>query len=145
MPSWLIRKLEDDGVLNASAGGAWATRKAHTVFCPSCHHPVMRGLLDNPTPWLVDADPTPLSPLGEVSALLAGVVTYTLSWNGDRYELDRRYQWQIRNHPAATLKGVDLLAEHRCRQPAKWPTMPTQLPAKPTISSDSELPQEAPF
>lgn len=145
MPSWLVKKLESDGVLNASEDGAWATRAAKTTFCPHCRHPIYRGLLEMPTPWLVDVDPVPLSPEGEVLALLKGIITYTLSWVGSRHEINRRYQWQIRNHPAATLKGVDIVAQHVCGQPAKWPTMSSQVPAKPTVASDSELPQEAPY
>jgi hypothetical protein len=55
----------------------------------------------------VHADPTPLTPIGELAALLAGRRTYDLA----RRELWHRDRWRIcrREHP--------VVADHRCGIP----------------------------
>ena len=83
----MLRRLEAAGHIDAQTG---ATRRTRAMYCPNCHHGIMRGLTSPPTSWPADVDPIPLSPLGEVLALMAGIRTYELRWVGDHYDLERR-------------------------------------------------------
>jgi hypothetical protein len=145
MPEWLARKLENDGVIDFSHAGPPATRRTRAILCPGCRRPIMRGLMPLPTPWPVDADPTPLSSLGEALALLAGVKTYELSWSFDHYEIRHREWSMVTYGPADTLKESDVLGAHNCRVPTSpaWPTKPSLVPDPNVV--EAPLPDEPPF
>ncbi|KAB2347319.1 hypothetical protein [Actinomadura rudentiformis] len=99
-PAWLLRQT----------GGVFRT--AILGRCPRCYAPILTGLDDDNAARTARADPTPITPLGEAVALLAGRATYDLLAPYGRRELWRRDQWHIsgaRKHP--------VLPEHRCGQP----------------------------
>ena len=139
LPAHVIRKLEDAGAVDTHSAGPPAVRGAYMISCPRCERPVMRGLLAMPTPWKVDADPQPLSRQGEALALLAGRVTYDLSWRHGHYELDRRGSWAW-HHPDPVV-GRDIVVEHRCGESVHWPTVLTALP--PMTAAAAPLPPDA--
>lgn len=130
MPDWLKRRLENAGLMDPATG---ATRRARAARCAACRRPVMRGIDLDYSGLAVDCDPTPLSPEGELSALLAGRRTYTLRWLGERYEIDRRDIEQITGSPAGTPR-LDVLVLHACNG--------APLPATPTALADAKRPAQ---
>lgn len=111
LPTWLRRRLEDTGLMDAETG---ATRTARTRRCPTCRRPIIHGLDANWAAQIACCDPWPLTPIGEALTLLAGRRTWSLTFAG-RYELDYRDHWRIRGLPAATRH--DVLAAHECGLP----------------------------
>lgn len=128
MAEWLLRKLEEDGVIDNSLEGPAATRRCTAILCPRCRRSVMRGIMGLPCPWPVDAEPCPLSGEGEALALLIGLKTYELRWMWDHLEIDYREVSKLHWRPASDNQGFDILVEHRCKMPPTWPTMLSQLP-----------------
>ena len=123
LPDYVLRRLESMGLRDPQTG---ATRSARAHYCVVCHAVVMRGI-DAPFGGMSrDLDPEPLSRLGEALALMGGRRTYTLSWRGDRYEIDTRDMWGIRGSPAGAVVGADVCVEHICGAP-ELPTGPTQI------------------
>lgn len=106
----MAKRLISMGVMDAETG---ATRRARAGRCGKCQRHVMRGIDADVSGWVVEADPEPLSRLGEALALMAGRTTVELRWLGDRYEMDSRNQSRIRGSPAGT-NGVDVLVRHDC-------------------------------
>lgn len=111
-----------------TAIGRWnvdgISRRATARHCPTCGLVILAGLDDDVAARPARTDPTPLSRLGEVAALILGRTTYQLRWLAGRYQLDSRETWTIRAHPAGTGPG-DVLAEHVCG--SALPAAPTQI------------------
>lgn len=137
----IAQRLIRAGLMDDSTG---ATRAAKAVSCPRCRSPVMRGLCADWGGYSIDADPGPLSPMGEVLALLSGRGTFELRWLGDHYEIDRRDHFRITGNPAGT-NGIDVLVRHDCElnAPIHLPTMATSLNDGPR--SAKLLPDKPPF
>ena len=103
IPDWMLRRLQAAGHIDATTG---ATRRTRACYCQNCHRGVMRGLTSPPTSWPADVDPIPLTPLGEVMALMAGTRTYELRWIGDhqRRSVPGLPSWGTCDGHAATLR-----------------------------------------
>jgi len=120
MQPWLIGQLIDQGILTQSRLG----RKAKARECRHCRSWILTGLDADLAAIEVQADPHPLSPDGEVAALLDDRHTYDL----EEHRLYRRYHWNIAGRPAGERHRV--LADHRCGAPipASW-QQPPRLPS----------------
>ena len=128
MPAWLQRHLENTGRLNADG----IRRNAHARTCTRCGCTILTGLDANTCALAADADPTPISPLGEAVALLAGSRTYDLVCTGQRTELNHRDR-----HNIAGPRRWPVLASHRCG--TQWPADPN-----PPIPLGMRHPQPTP-
>lgn len=106
----LRRILEARGQWNSDG----IARKARGRLCPKCGEPTMAGLDADLCAGVAVCNPQPLTPLGEVYALFAGLRTFTLEWLGGHYEINFRDEWRIKGMPAGSKKNVDVIAEHRC-------------------------------
>ena len=106
--AWLWRHLEETG----AAGPDRVGRAAKATVCRQCKRPIITGLDNDMCASVANADPTPVSPLGEALALIGGRRTYTLHQTTDRLELQIRDRWQIAGSPAGTRH--DVLPEHTC-------------------------------
>lgn len=104
MPAHVVAYLVDLGRLDADG----VTRRARLTRCRRCGAMVFAGLDHDKVALAVRVDPTPLSPVGELSALLTGRVTYELS-RGDGYRIDERRAGHIGKPTKA-----DVVAEHAC-------------------------------
>lgn len=127
-----MSKQAPDGVRRAA--------RAHT--CRRCGGHTMRGLDADRAAWAVAVDTHPLSPAGELAALLAGRATYSLIWISGlgRYEIDFRYPENIEHEPPGSTANRDVVVVHTCGAP-RLDTLRTSiiLPARAV-----EL-KEAPF
>lgn len=108
IPDWLARHLEDTGKLGPDRIG----RAARLHRCKHCGRHILTGLDNDMCASVANADPTPLSPLGEALALIGGRTTYALHQATDRLELQVRDRWQITGAPAGT--RYDVLPAHTC-------------------------------
>lgn len=108
IPNWLAKHLEDAGKLGPDRIG----RAARAHRCKACGQLILTGLDNDMCASIANADPTPVSPLGEALALIGGRRTYTLHQTTDRLELQIRDRWQIAGSPAGT--RYDVLPEHTC-------------------------------
>lgn len=108
IPDWLAKYLEDTGKLGPDRIG----RAAKLRRCKTCGRYILTGLDNDMCASVANADPTPVSPLGEALALIGGRRTYTLRQTTDRLELQIRDRWQIAGSPAGTRH--DVLPEHTC-------------------------------
>lgn len=108
IPDWLAKHLEDTGKLGPDRIG----RAARLHHCKSCGRYMLTGLDNDMCASVANADPTPVSPLGEALALIGNRRTYTLHRTTDRLELQIRDRWQIAGAPAGTRH--DVLPEHTC-------------------------------
>lgn len=135
MPTWLINRLKDQGLI-----GPGGTTRAARYRTHDCGAPILIALDADRCSRPVTADPTPLSATGELTALLTGRTTYALWYWGGRLEIDHRTSFHIRGTPAGTTDQFDVIADHRCgaRQLDSIPTIHVR-PARPPIGS------EAPF
>lgn len=98
---------------------AWVARRHGDTFrnagrhpCPRCKAPILSGLDDDTAARSVHADPTPINPVGEALALLAGRATFDLTAAGGKRQLWRRDEWHISGR-----RKFPVLPEHRCGQP----------------------------
>lgn len=109
-------------LVRASRGGG---RNTKTGRCTQCRQPVLRGLDEDMCALLVEVDPTPLTPLGEAMALLAGRKTYDLARDTGRWQLTRRGRWRI----TGPRHNTDVVPAHRCHdhtlEPFTTPTVHT--------------------
>ena len=92
------------------------TRKARARRCPSCRAAVVRGLDHDRCALTVVVDPTPLSPAGELEALLLRRFTFDLRRFAGQLNIDRRYPERIVASPAGTPPG-DVVVAHDCNAP----------------------------
>jgi len=139
MPTWLVRRLDNAGYIDAAAG---ASRKARTFRCTECKRAVLRGLDDDMGAQTAEADPSPLTDEGEAVARLLGARTYELRWLGDHYELDRRDQWRIKGRPAGK-PGIEVLVEHRhpvLKLPRKAPQIIPKRSYGPGVGESADQP-----
>lgn len=89
------------------------SRRACARACQRCGAKTVVGYDADRVAILAVADPTPLTAIGEVLAIVAGRQTWTLEDRG-RLELNYRDAWRIRAHPAEERPSAVVLAEHRC-------------------------------
>lgn len=116
------------------------TRRARATTCPSCAAKILDGLDADICAMVATTDPTPLTALGEVLALLDGRCTYTLLRDAGRLVLDSRPDYRIAAMPAGT-GTFDVLPEHRCGRPTTaYPTRPSVH----TATSAIDLPPGSP-
>lgn len=87
----------------------------------------------------VVVDPAPLSPIGELQALLGGVHTYT--HHVVPGELCWRYPLVIRSRPAGTAPRQTVHAAHRCGN--TWPALERLGPGPP--GSAAPIPDAPPY
>jgi hypothetical protein len=110
---WLSRLLEAQGRLNTDG----VHRHARARFCARCGHTILTGLDADTAAMPIRTDPTPITALGELTALMAGTPTYELRWLTNHYEIDYRDQHRIKGNPPGIWKGGDVLVSHRCELP----------------------------
>lgn len=130
-PDWLVRRLVGQGLMDGETG---ATRRARAVACERCGRAVFRGLDAEWGSRSRDADPVPLSGLGEVQAIMAGRKTLELSGTV-RLELNFRDRWRIGSRPAGGDK-YDVLVEHRCEDKTQFDAAPRKAETKKAAISD---------
>lgn len=113
------------------------TRHTNTRRCPTCKASVLVGLNDDLAAFQVVVDPTPLTPIGEALALLAGRPTLHLHTDHThRRYLARRDRWHIKGQPAGSIDRLypfDVVAEHVCNADP-LPACTSNLPDKPKTS-----------
>lgn len=119
-----IGRMDRDGI----------SRRARPHACPNCHALTIVGLDHDRSALTVRADPSPLSPAGELIALLTGRPTYSLHPHGNRYEINPRSQWAITSTPAGTLTSCDVVAAHQCHA-LDLETIQSQIPPLRSIST----------
>lgn len=121
LPPHIRRHLQATGVLTDRG----TSRRARLIECRFCRAWVVAGLDADVAAFDSSADPTPLTPTGEVLALLDGRATFDLTERRDRSELDYRDAAVITGHPADRGR---VLAEHRCGLPVPttWAAPPQQ-------------------
>lgn len=103
------------------------TEPAQLTHCTHCQQPVIRAHTDG---LLVTCDPQPLTPTNELTALLAGRLTYQLVPVAGHTELQWRHLLRIRaNHPHP------VIATHHCPPDAHTRPRRRQLPPPITIPS----------
>jgi hypothetical protein len=107
MPPWLRRFLAETGRLDTDG----VRRKARLRSCRRCGGRVMVGLDAEPCGLPVRVDPTDLSPIAEVLALLQRRATYDLTGRAPNGPwLDYRAAEHIRVE-----RRYPVLPDHRCR------------------------------
>lgn len=123
IPTWLARHLEAIGAANPDGYG----RTVRAGICRRCGSSVLRGLDNDRAALPATVDPTPISAIGEVVAILAGAATYDITLGSRRAELHRRNRWHIprRDNP--------VLADHHCGT-----TWPVDDQATPTATTRQE-------
>jgi hypothetical protein len=134
MDKWLIRHLEETGAMAPGGIG----RGARVRNCKNCGAPTFQGLDADMMAATAITDLAPLDAFGELVALTGGLATYSLRFEGGRYELDYRYIEEIRGSPPGT-SHIDVVAEHRCgvRIPAgRLTDLAARRKAKPWQESD---------
>lgn len=109
-PTWLLDHLIRAGHVTETG----ATRKAKIRRCQKCRAHVLVGLDADMCALEVEADPTPLSALGEALALVEGRRTLALYRDRGRFVLDPRRTEDITGDPAGSNSREDALREHRC-------------------------------
>ena len=126
MDPWLLQLLEN------KTGGF---RAARWNRCRHCNEIVLTGINDDQCAGTITADPTPLTAAQELECLLAGRDTVSATPHGRTYDLHRRDDDLISNHPAGggTTFGT-VIPAHQCgnRYPGffqrpnrnTWPTTP---------------------
>jgi hypothetical protein len=133
IPTWLKTQLE------TAAGAALGARHAKPNLCRRCTTWTLVGLDADTLAFTARADPTNLTPAGELAALLGGRGTYTLTRTGNHHDLDDRDTHRITGRPpAASSARYAVLPAHRCGQPftgplaAPWPAALTSAAPSPT-------------
>lgn len=108
---WLRQHLINTGSWNKDGIGRHAHLKVHP-----CGAVVAVGLDADRCAIAVTCDTTPLSPVGEALAVIAGRPTYSLTRTGRRIQLNHRSQFHIAGSPAGT-RDYDVVAAHVCGSP----------------------------
>lgn len=104
------------------------SRAVSARVCRRCSAPVLAAIAREG--FAADADPEPLSPLGEALAVLTGRPTFALRRVRGRLELDLRDSFEMR-HRAAGTGTYDVVAGHACGADP-LPSARSVLPAPPT-------------
>lgn len=123
IPTWLTRHLA------TVAGARPGARNLTAKTCRHCHAHVVTGLDADLMAFTAIADPAPVTPLGELLALLAGARTYDLTRAGHQYRLDVRDPGTI-----ATSRRHPVLAGHRCGR--TWDTETDTTPPSRRVTND---------
>jgi hypothetical protein len=110
------------------------TRRARARICQRCHAKVIVGFDADRAATLAIAEPTPLTALGEVLALVAGRQTWALEDRG-RMELNYRDAWRISSTPAESRPTALVLPEHRCGDSSLEPFAAANTLTKPTAAT----------
>lgn len=110
------------------------SRNARRIACPRCHAWTLRGLDSDMCAIDARVDLVPLSPVGEVVALLANLGTWRLTRSANKWRLDPRDPETIKAVPAGTVIGGDVVPRHECGR--SWP---------PTYLVDSNIPPPVPL
>lgn len=114
VPQWLAQQLINSGHWDVNAIG----RNARGRRCRDCGEWVLAGLDGDRCAEAVHVDPTPLSALGEMVALVGGLGTYALRTESPAFRIDHRHRWAIARTPAGSPgQRYDVVAEHRCGAP----------------------------
>jgi hypothetical protein len=129
---WLRQHLQDTGRWNGDHIATTAKLATHT-----CGQPVLTGLDSDLCAWPATVDPLPLTPTGEMLALLGGRTTYDY-WTNAR-QLHRRIDVAIRGRPATDTGSTRVLATHICNTPP-LPHYPA-----PAITKTEETTDVPPF
>ena len=118
-----------------------AHRTARPRNCEHCGQYVIRGLDREYGGLNTDCDPEPLSPLGEVMALLSGHITYESVWFAGQHTISHRDKYAISSHIAGD--GIDVLIAHDCARSRLYdfPRMRTVH----SVRTVEELPIDPPF
>ena len=135
MPDHVVAHLVATGVLTPDG----TTRRATPRPCPRCRRLVIVGLDDDRCAMTATVDPQPLTPAGELSALLTGRPTYTLTPQRNAYTLNRRDQFAIAAKPAGTLRNADVVAAHECGAP-ELDAAPTRIPPPMKQRTNTDCP-----
>ena len=110
-----------------------ADRGIRALHCPRCRAPIISGTDADYCALIIQADTTPLSPAGEMVALLGGRTTYTLEQPlAGCARLFRRNPSRIARQKPGTpdkpWRKYDVLARHQCgHQIPDTLTIPTML------------------
>ena len=134
LPTWVTHETRGKPVTGNS-------RTARVSTCTPCQAPTIVGLDVDHGGFATTCDPTPLTQLGEVLAILAGRRTLTLRRRAGRLELDRRDDLRISWEPAEA-GPWDVLAVHTCHAAPLPSTTSTITPA---TTDGWGLPEDPPF
>lgn len=119
MSTWLRDHLIRTGHMTETG----ISRRARIRRCRRCSSHILTGLDADVCAIEANADPVPLSPLGEALAVLEGRITWSLHSEGGRWVLDVRDPLHIAAHPAGTRGREDVVREHRCRSSSVVPAL----------------------
>lgn len=133
LPAWVADKIATTTGLDPRLG-----RRPRATICRRCQAPVLHGLDGERCALQVDADPTLLTNIGELLALLAGRATFDLDSHPP--QLTHRHRWRIRGHPADT---NTVIPEHTCGA-AALPNRPPEPPPPRTVRG-KDTDDEPPF
>ena len=128
LPTWLQQRL----------GKPSRRRGAKGTQCIVCHRPILVGMSEDVAAQLALVDPIPLSPLGEMLALIDGRKSYQLGKYDEGLALWERDRWAIAGHAA----GPDwiILTDHKCESTAKFPSVEIPLSASQKGSVEDDDP-----
>jgi hypothetical protein len=104
------RALVARGLMDDETG---ATRNARNSRCQVCKRQTVIGIDRDFGGMAVECDASPLSPNGELSAIILGRRTYDLHPHGGRWLIDRREHWHMRDTPPGSPRN-DVLVKHEC-------------------------------
>lgn len=135
---WLQQHLENRGLWDSDG----TTRVARARRCRTCREYVLAGLDANRCALPVAVDPDPLSPRGEMVALLAGRTTFSLRLLADQLELDRRSAFEIRS---GRTERLDVLGRHACGLPSLGLVPDLGAPSRLGYRSVTQSSAEPPF
>lgn len=119
-----------------------AARTARPTNCEECGQYVLRGLTRDKGGIAVDCEPEPLSPLGEVMALLSGLITYESVWLWGTHTINWRDRYAIASHSAGD--GIDVLIAHDCKR-SRLQDFPRMRSVQSVRTVTAPLPDEPPF
>lgn len=127
--------------------GEWAVpgnagRTARPRNCESCGRYVLRGLDREYGGLNTDCDPEPLTPLGEVMALLAGMRTFESKWFAGQHTISYRDRYAIASHIAGD--EIDVLIAHDCQR-SELIALPRMRSVQSVRVVTAELPIDPPF
>lgn len=137
IPPAVLEHLQREGHLTETG----LTRRARPRTCVRCQAWTVAGLDADILALEARCDPTPLSALGEVLALVDGRRTVDLIRTRGRLELEQRWGEHIDTFPAGGGHG-DVLASHVCGQPipATWSATSVHAPPRSRTTTPTRPP-----
>ena len=137
LPAWLVQVLQLDDV---DPDTAPPLRPDVTPYrCRRCRAILLRG---SDGPLEVRADPWPLDPLAEWTALHIGTSTYDLLHTPLGSTLHRRWLPHLRHAPAGVDPRRDVVRAHRCGTPRPPQPLPSRRTPRPELD---HLPDHPPY